>query len=63
LAAAPEPSSRNGNPDGDQVPGAGGVDGAERLARLRRNMTAFQQGTDRGRREGKQHTHETDKDD
>ncbi|MFL1377082.1 sensor histidine kinase [Nocardiopsis protaetiae] len=63
LAADPEPPSRNGNADGATAPGAGGIDGAERLARLRRNMTAFQQGTDRGRREGKHHTHETDKDD
>ncbi len=40
----------------------GSPDGAERLARLRRNMSAFQKGTDRGRREGKQQTHDTDKD-
>ncbi|MEU5857325.1 nitrate- and nitrite sensing domain-containing protein [Nocardiopsis dassonvillei] len=37
-------------------------DGQERLARLRRNMSAFQKGTDRGRREGKQQTNDTDKD-
>ncbi|MEU0488854.1 nitrate- and nitrite sensing domain-containing protein [Nocardiopsis sp. NPDC006139] len=63
LAADPEPPARNGDAAGAPAPGAGGVDGAERLARLRRNMTAFQKGTDRGRREGKQQTHETDKDD
>ncbi|MFI6577165.1 nitrate- and nitrite sensing domain-containing protein [Nocardiopsis sp. NPDC050513] len=40
----------------------GSPDGAERLARLRRNMSAFQKGTDRGRRDGKQQIHDTDKD-
>ncbi|WP_436890984.1 nitrate- and nitrite sensing domain-containing protein [Nocardiopsis dassonvillei] len=60
LAADPEPAPPNGIAGGVRAPGP---DGAERLARLRRNMTAFQQGTDRGRREGKQQTHETDKDD
>ncbi|WP_306365939.1 nitrate- and nitrite sensing domain-containing protein [Nocardiopsis sp. CC223A] len=63
LAADPEPPSRSGDAEGAPAPGAGGIDGAERLARLRRNMTAFQKGTDRGRREGKHQTHETDKDD
>ncbi|MBR8743634.1 nitrate- and nitrite sensing domain-containing protein [Nocardiopsis sp. MG754419] len=38
------------------------LDGSERLARLRKNMSAFQKGTDRGRREGRQHTNDTDKD-
>jgi signal transduction histidine kinase len=36
--------------------------GTERLARLRQNMSAFQQGTDRGRRDGKQNSNDTDKD-
>ena len=53
---------------GSTGPAAGGtssestLDGTERLARLRRNMSAFQQGTDRGRREGKHNTNDTDKD-
>ncbi|MFD6097010.1 histidine kinase, partial [Nocardiopsis flavescens] len=59
LAADPVPAPGDGASGGAPAPGAGG---AERLARLRRNMTAFQQGTDRGRREGRQQTHETDKD-
>lgn len=37
-------------------------DSSERLARLRQTMAAFQKGTDRGRRDGKQQTTETDKD-
>ena len=44
------------------APAGGAADSGERLARLRKNMSAFQQGTDRGRREGKQQTHDTDKD-
>ncbi|WP_255459412.1 MULTISPECIES: nitrate- and nitrite sensing domain-containing protein [unclassified Nocardiopsis] len=47
---------------GPATDGASAQGGAERLARLRRNMSAFQQGTDRGRREGKQQTNDTDKD-
>ncbi|QRN79035.1 MAG: hypothetical protein JK586_11695, partial [Nocardiopsis sp. BM-2018] len=54
---------------GNFGPAAGGgpsseptLDGKERLARLRRNMSAFQQGTDRGRRDGQQNTNDTDKD-
>ncbi|GAB2497750.1 hypothetical protein GCM10026982_24970 [Nocardiopsis aegyptia] len=35
---------------------------SDRLARLRQNMSAFQKGTDRGRRESKQQTDDTDKD-
>ncbi|MBE3000005.1 nitrate- and nitrite sensing domain-containing protein [Nocardiopsis sp. HNM0947] len=60
LAADPAPSSggapRSGGPSG------GETNSAERLARLRKNMSAFQKGTDRGRRDGKQQTNETDKD-
>ena len=63
LATTPEPPSPNGREAGAPASGADGIDSTERLARLRRNMTAFQKGTDRGRREGKQQTHETDKDD
>ncbi|GHC93883.1 histidine kinase [Nocardiopsis terrae] len=54
--------------DGATGPAAGGAsseaapDNTERLARLRRNMSAFQKGTDRGRRDGKQNTNDTDKD-
>ena len=38
------------------------LDSSERLARLRKNMSAFQKGTDRGRRDGRQNTNDTDKD-
>ncbi|WP_263363670.1 sensor histidine kinase [Nocardiopsis quinghaiensis] len=62
LATDPEPDTRNGPAAGgapfpEKAPGS-----AERLARLRRNMSAFQKGTDRGRRDGKQQTNDTDKD-
>ena len=60
LATDPEPDSRTGPVSG--TPAGGAPDNGERLARLRRNMSAFQQGTDRGRREGKQQTNDTDKD-
>lgn len=60
LAADPAPSGPGASPsDG---PSGGEMNSAERLARLRKNMSAFQKGTDRGRRDGKQQTHETDKD-
>ncbi|WP_304453646.1 nitrate- and nitrite sensing domain-containing protein [Nocardiopsis sp. YSL2] len=56
--------------DGDVLggPAAGGTPSgdptvsSDRLARLRQNMSAFQKGTDRGRRESKQQTDDTDKD-
>ncbi|GAB3740127.1 sensor histidine kinase [Nocardiopsis nanhaiensis] len=54
--------------EGRTGPAAGGassesaLDSTERLARLRRNMSAFQKGTDRGRRDGKHNTNDTDKD-
>ena len=61
LAADPSSSDGDGPAAGstssDNAPGS-----AERLARLRRNMSAFQKGSDRGRRESKQQNHETDKD-
>lgn len=60
LAADPAPSGVGESPSGS--PSGGEMNSAERLARLRKNMSAFQKGTDRGRRDGKQQTHETDKD-
>ncbi|GHD22738.1 sensor histidine kinase [Nocardiopsis kunsanensis] len=59
LAADPAPSGAEESLSGG--PSGGEMNSAERLARLRKNMSAFQKGTDRGRRDGKQ-THETDKD-
>lgn len=59
LATEPEADTRTGPASG--APG-GAADSGERLARLRRNMSAFQKGTDRGRRDGKQQTNDTDKD-
>ncbi|OOC52663.1 MULTISPECIES: nitrate- and nitrite sensing domain-containing protein [Nocardiopsis] len=62
LATEPETDTRSG-PAAGGTPSQGTAPGsAERLARLRRNMSAFQKGTDRGRREGKQQTNDTDKD-
>ena len=60
LAADPAPSGAGESHSGG--PAGGETNSAERLARLRKNMSAFQKGTDRGRRDGKQQTHETDKD-
>ena len=60
LAADPAPSGSGQSSSDD--PSGGEMNSAERLARLRKNMSAFQKGTDRGRRDGKQQTHETDKD-
>ncbi|MDT0327750.1 sensor histidine kinase [Nocardiopsis lambiniae] len=63
LATEPDSPAPGGTAEGEAPASDGnGIDGTERLARLRRNMTAFQKGTDRGRREGKQQTNETDKD-
>ncbi|MEU3016391.1 nitrate- and nitrite sensing domain-containing protein [Nocardiopsis sp. NPDC007018] len=61
LAADPAESGTFGSPS-DGASAESPLEGAERLARLRRNMSAFQQGTDRGRRESKKNTHDTDKD-
>ncbi|WP_017616204.1 nitrate- and nitrite sensing domain-containing protein [Nocardiopsis salina] len=60
LATDPAPSGGGAPLSGG--PSGGEANSAERLARLRKNMSAFQKGTDRGRREGKQQTNETDKD-
>ena len=57
-----DPSSDNDGPASGGASSESAPGSAERLARLRRNMSAFQRGTDRGRRESKQQTHETDKD-
>ncbi|WP_028646849.1 nitrate- and nitrite sensing domain-containing protein [Nocardiopsis sp. CNT312] len=64
LAAAPSGAGRTepAGSAGAADPSNGSPDGAERLARLRRNMSAFQKGTDRGRRDGRQQIHDTDKD-
>jgi hypothetical protein len=60
---AADPATDMGGPAaGGPLTSNGTPDGQERLARLRRNMSAFQKGTDRGRREGKQQTNDTDKD-
>ncbi|MFD3688102.1 nitrate- and nitrite sensing domain-containing protein [Nocardiopsis sp. NPDC058631] len=60
LATDPVPDGPTGPAFG--TPAGEATDSGERLARLRKNMSAFQKGTDRGRREGKQQTHDTDKD-
>ncbi|GAA1453770.1 nitrate- and nitrite sensing domain-containing protein [Nocardiopsis tropica] len=60
LATDPGTDVRTG-PASGASPGEA-PDSGERLARLRRNMSAFQKGTDRGRRDGKQQTNDTDKD-
>ena len=59
LATVPSPDD---GPAGGDTSSENAPDSAERLARLRRNMSAFQKGSDRGRRESKQQNHETDKD-
>ena len=62
LANSLESDSGNDPAEGGTSAPSTPQENTERLARLRRNMSAFQQGTDRGRREGKQQTNETDKD-
>ncbi|MBB6120419.1 sensor histidine kinase [Nocardiopsis algeriensis] len=65
LASDPAPDPRGGPAAAEGSSSAERprpADTSERLSRLRRNMTAFQKGTDRGRRAGKQQTDETDKD-
>lgn len=62
LANSLESDSGNDPAEGGTSAQSTPQENTERLARLRRNMSAFQQGTDRGRREGKQQTNETDKD-
>ncbi|RCV61997.1 sensor histidine kinase [Marinitenerispora sediminis] len=44
------------------APGPAATEDPERSQRLRRNMAAFQQGTRRGRADGRQHQNETEKD-
>lgn len=61
LATEPTESGTFG-PNSGGASAESNLEGTERLARLRRNMSAFQQGTDRGRRESKQNTNDTDKD-
>jgi signal transduction histidine kinase len=51
-----------GGPPADRPASSDPHVSSDRLARLRQNMSAFQQGTDRGRRESKQQTDDTDKD-
>jgi signal transduction histidine kinase len=51
-----------GGPPADRPASSDPHMSSDRLARLRQNMSAFQQGTDRGRRESKQQTDDTDKD-
>jgi hypothetical protein len=62
LAADPAADTQSGPATAGGSSSNAAQDGQERLARLRRNMSAFQKGTDRGRREGKQQTNDTDKD-
>lgn len=62
LATDPTADERGGPAAGGTSASDSASDGKERLARLRQNMSAFQKGTDRGRREGKQQTNDTDKD-
>ncbi len=62
LATDPSDTGNFGPASGGTAASAPALDGAERLARLRRNMSAFQQGTDRGRRDGSQNNNDTDKD-
>ncbi|WP_026119836.1 sensor histidine kinase [Nocardiopsis ganjiahuensis] len=62
LATDPSETGKTGPAAGGTASSAPTLDGTERLARLRQNMSAFQQGTDRGRRDGKQNTNDTDKD-
>ena len=51
-----------GGPAAGGTPSGDPTVSSDRLARLRQNMSAFQKGTDRGRRESKQQTDDTDKD-
>ncbi|KOX14610.1 histidine kinase [Nocardiopsis sp. NRRL B-16309] len=51
-----------GGPAAGATPSGDPTASSDRLARLRQNMSAFQKGTDRGRRESKQQTDDTDKD-
>jgi hypothetical protein len=62
LATDPSEEGSTGPAAGGTTTSETALDGTERLARLRRNMSAFQQGTDRGRRDGKHNTNDTDKD-
>ena len=62
LAEDPSAEGKSGPASGVQSTTPSVLDSSERLARLRKNMSAFQQGTDRGRREGRQNTNDTDKD-
>ncbi|MGW9635729.1 nitrate- and nitrite sensing domain-containing protein [Nocardiopsis alba] len=61
---AGDPAGEGGSGPASGAPGKASspLDSSERLARLRRNMSAFQKGTDRGRRESRQKTNDTDKD-
>ena len=62
LAEDPSAEGKSGPASGARSTTPSVLDSSERLARLRKNMSAFQQGTDRGRREGRQNTNDTDKD-
>lgn len=62
LATDPSETGNLGPAAGGHASSEPAFGGKERLARLRRNMSAFQQGTDRGRRDGQQNTNDTDKD-
>ncbi|WP_461001874.1 nitrate- and nitrite sensing domain-containing protein [Streptomonospora sediminis] len=59
---APQLYETPSGPDGAAAPPASPEHEEERLARLRHNMSAFQQGTRRGRSEGQQRQTDTDKD-
>ena len=62
LADSPSSEGTGGPASGSQSTTPHALDSSERLERLRKNMSAFQKGTDRGRREGRQNTNDTDKD-
>lgn len=62
LADGPSSEGSGGPASGSQNTTPHALDSSERLERLRKNMSAFQKGTDRGRREGRQNTNDTDKD-
>lgn len=62
LADSPSSEGSGGPASGSQSVTPHALDSSERLERLRKNMSAFQKGTDRGRREGRQNTNDIDKD-